>query len=150
MSLTSSLHMWRIWLHFQTLEYNNSWKMKKFQLFPFKSLGNQNWPWCKTDQGQPRVMVYIKLCSTLDPNVTYHVSRQLAQWFWRRFFKVLSILSMVAILVMWPGPFIQTFVPPSQWDSIWNLALIGLAVSEEKMFEIVDHDQEGRWSMGIL
>ena len=31
-------------------------------------------------------------------------------------------MGMVAILVMWPGPFKQTFVPPSQGGSIWNLA----------------------------
>ena len=42
---------------------------------------------------------------------------------------------MAAILVMWPGPFIQTFVPPSQGGSTYNLALIGQAVSEEKMFK---------------
>ena len=29
----------------------------------------------------------------------------------------------------------QTFVPPSHWGSIWNLALIGPAVLEKKIFE---------------
>ena len=47
-------------------------------------------------------------------------------------------MGMVAILVMWPGPFEQTFVPPSQGGSIWILASIGPAVSKEKMFENVD------------
>ena len=33
-------------------------------------------------------MIYINFCSTTDPNATCQVSRQLAQWFWRRrFFK---------------------------------------------------------------
>ena len=32
------------------------------------------------------------------------------------------------------------FVPPSQGDSMQILALIGQAVSEKKMFEIVDDD----------
>ena len=41
-------------------------------------------------------------------------------------------MDMAAILVMWPGPFEQTFVPPSHGDSIWNLASIGPVVSEEK------------------
>ena len=41
----------------------------------------------------------------------------------------------MAILVMWPGPFEQTFVPPSHGDSIWNLASISLVVSEVKMFK---------------
>ena len=46
-------------------------------------------------------------------------------------------MGVVAILVMWPGPFEQTSFlrPKKSW--IWNLNLIGLMVSE-KMFEIVD------------
>ena len=47
-------------------------------------------------------------------------------------------MGMAAILVMWPGPVEQTFVPPSHGGSIWNLASIGPVVSEEKMFENVD------------
>ena len=44
-------------------------------------------------------------------------------------------MGMVAILVIWPGLFEQTFFPPSQRSSKWNLTLIGLVVSEEKMFK---------------
>ena len=44
-------------------------------------------------------------------------------------------MGMVAILVMLPGPFDQTFVLPSHGGSIWNLTLIGPAVSEDKMFK---------------
>ena len=44
-------------------------------------------------------------------------------------------MAMAAILVMWPGQFEQTFVPPSHRSSIWNLTLIGPVVSEEKMFK---------------
>ena len=47
-------------------------------------------------------------------------------------------MGMAAILVMWPRPFEQTFVPPSYGVSIWNMSSIGPAVSEEKMFENVD------------
>ena len=43
-------------------------------------------------------------------------------------------MGMAAILVMWPGLFEQTLVPPSHGDSIWNLASIGPVVSE-KMFK---------------
>ena len=49
-------------------------------------------------------------------------------------------MDMMAILVfMWPGPFEQTFVPPSRRSSIWNLTLIGPVLSEE-MFT----DDDGR------
>ena len=44
-------------------------------------------------------------------------------------------MGVVAILVMWPGLFEQTFVTPSHGGSIWNLTLIGQAVSEEKKFK---------------
>ena len=43
-------------------------------------------------------------------------------------------MGMAAILVMRPGPFEQTFFPPSHGGSIWNLASIGPVASEEKMF----------------
>ena len=44
-------------------------------------------------------------------------------------------MGMAAIFVMWPGPFEQTYMPPSHGDSIWNLAPIGQVVSEEMMFK---------------
>ena len=50
-------------------------------------------------------------------------------------------MGMAAILVMWPGPFEQTFVPQSHGGSIWNLTLIGPAVSEE-MFKCVDDGRQ--------
>ena len=33
----------------------------------------------------------------------------------------MSYMGMAAILVMWPGSFEQTFVPPSQGGPTWNL-----------------------------
>ena len=47
-------------------------------------------------------------------------------------------MGMAATLVMWPGPFEQTFDPPVQEGATWNLASIGQVVSEEKMFENID------------
>ena len=54
------------------------------------------------------------------------------------FLGFLPYMGMAAILVMWPKPFEQTFVPPSEGVSIWNMSSIGPVVSEEKMFENVD------------
>ena len=51
------------------------------------------------------------------------------------FLRFLPYIGMAAILVIWPGPFEQTFIPPSHGGSILNLTLIGQAVSEEKMFK---------------
>ena len=46
-------------------------------------------------------------------------------------------MGMVAILVKWPGPFEQNFIPLSQVGATWNLTLIGPVVSEEEMFKIL-------------
>ena len=55
----------------------------------------------------------------------------------------------MAILVMWPWCREQSFVPPTQGGSTLNLALIGPAVSEKKMFEHcgqrTDDDEDGPW-----
>ena len=56
-------------------------------------------------------------------------------------------MGMAAILVMWPGPFEQTFIPPSHGGSTWNLASIGQAVSKEKKFENVNLRELGPMSM---
>ena len=53
-------------------------------------------------------------------------------------------MGVEAILVLWPGPFEQAFVPMSKGVSIWNLSSIGQVVSEEKMFENVDR-QTPEW-----
>ena len=45
-------------------------------------------------------------------------------------------MGMAAMLVMWPGPFEQFFVPKSPRGYIWNLVTIDLMAFEE-MCEIV-------------
>ena len=47
-------------------------------------------------------------------------------------------MDMAAIFFMWPEPFEQSFVHPSQGGSTWNFASNGSVVSEEKMYENVD------------
>ena len=55
-------------------------------------------------------------------------------------------MAMVAILVMWPRPFEQLFVPNGP-GSFWNLITIGPVVSEKKSFEIVDGPTaDRRWA----
>ena len=51
-------------------------------------------------------------------------------------------MGMVAILIMWPKAFEPAFVPPSQEDSTWNLALIS-QVNEEKNFTNIESDRFG-------
>ena len=62
-------------------------------------------------------------------------------------------MGVAAILGMWPRPREQIFVPLSHWGSTWNLALIGPAVLEKKIFESggrrKDDDDDGR-TMAIL
>ena len=54
-------------------------------------------------------------------------------------------MGIAAILVMWPEPFEQTFVPPSHGGSRWNFTFNGKAVSEEKLFK-----ECGRWRRTII
>ena len=63
--------------------------------------------------------------------------------FWRRFFKGLNIYRR-------PRCSEQTFVPPTHGGSSQNLALIGEAVSDKKMFEHCKRMEDGCQSMGIL
>ena len=51
------------------------------------------------------------------------------------FLRFLPVIGMAAILVMWPGPFEQIFVPLSHRSSIWNFILIGPVFSEKKRFK---------------
>ena len=51
-------------------------------------------------------------------------------------------MGMTAILVMWSKSFEQMFAPLFHGGSIWNLTLIGQAVSEEKKcLKRVDEDR---------
>ena len=51
------------------------------------------------------------------------------------FLRFLLYMGMAAILVIWAESFEQSFFPPSHGGFIWNLTLIGQAVSDEKMFK---------------
>ena len=53
----------------------------------------------------------------------------------KKIFEGLPYMGVTVILVMWPRPREQIFVPPFHWGSIWNLALIGPAVLEKNIFE---------------
>ena len=48
----------------------------------------------------------------------------------------LPYMGMVAILIMWPGPFEQTLVPPSKGDTQKKFASMGLAVVEVELGSI--------------
>ena len=62
----------------------------------------------------------------------------------------LPYMGVAAILVMWPRPREQIFVPPSHWGSIWNLASTGPAVLEKKIFENGGRTDTERRTMAIL
>ena len=59
-------------------------------------------------------------------------------------------MGMAAILVKWPEPFEQAFVPPSQGGSTWNFASIGQVVIEEKKFKNIESERFGPRSMNDL
>ena len=59
-------------------------------------------------------------------------------------------MGIAAILVMWPGPFEQTFVPTSHGDFIWFLASISPVVSGKKMFKECGRRMRGRTTEAYL
>ena len=106
--------------------------------FPCKSIRDQIWPCRKIGQGQPRVIIWTNLVVLDHPMA--HTKIQGHRPFGsgeEEFLRFLPYMGMAAILVVWRGPFEQTFVPPSQGGSTWNLTSIGPVVSEE-MFENID------------
>ena len=114
-------------------------KINEFYFFPYKSLCDQIWPWRKMGQGQPRVIIWTTL--VVLPYTMLHTKFQ-CHWFIgsgaEDSLRFLLYMGIAAVLVMWPGPFEQLFVPPTPGGYIWNLVTIGPGFSEEKSFEIVD------------
>ena len=64
----------------------------------------------------------------------------------------LPYMGMAAVLVMWRRCGKQTYPspPPSNyWGAMWNLALIGLVISEEKMVEEFPYESlKNKWLLG--
>ena len=111
-----------------------------FYLLPIQKHMDQIWPHHKIGQRHPRfirVIIWTNLVVLQYPML--HINFQGHQPLVpekKNFFMFLPYMSMAAILLMWPKPFKQTFVPPSHGAS--NLASIGLVVSQEKKFENVE------------
>ena len=107
-----------------------------FYLFPYKSIRYQIWSCRKICQVQLRVIIWTNLVvlEHLILNTNFQGHQPFGSGV-EDFLKFLPYMGVAAILVMWPGPFEQTFDPPSQGGSILNLTLIGQVVSEEKTFK---------------
>ena len=54
-------------------------------------------------------------------------------------------MDMVAILIMWPDVLVKPLFPFAHEGSIWNLALMGPVVSEEKTYDECGQWTDGRW-----
>ena len=114
-------HVFLIWLI--------PWPEQKMsQRGPCKSIKDQIWPCHKTGQCQSKVIIWISFDGLK------------AQ---------MLCMGVAAILVKWPKCPEQTFVPPTQGGSTWNLASICPAVLEE-IFENVGRTTDGQRSMPIL
>ena len=127
-----------------TMKPEDQWSCKHspeiWAYYKYKNKFRKIWHCRKIDQGQLRVIIYINFVELryimLHAKFQDHRTISSVGEDFRRF---LSYMGMAATLVMWPGPIIYTFFPPSQGGSKWNLALIGQAVSQEKMFENNGH-----------
>ena len=72
-----------------------------------------------------------------DSLMLIQVRRSSACWFQRRRFLkfCLPYMGMTVIFVIWPGPFEHTFILTTHKSSTWNLASMGLAALQQKIFE---------------
>ena len=117
---------------FRIIDDNSFWKIHCFTFFPYKSIRDQIWPCRKICQGQPRVIIWATLpCAGVRNDNIHHLQHIWAnlvvlkhqmmhtkiQGHWPFgsgeedfFFRFLPYMAMATILVMWPGPFEQTFV----------------------------------------
>ena len=112
---------------------------KAYQILPCRKIG----------QGQPCVIIWTNSVVLEHPVLNIKFPGHLLFGSGEDFLGFLSYMGMAAILVMWPRPFEQTFVPPSNGDSIWNLASIGPVVSEE-MFKECERRTDGRTDEGQM
>ena len=111
---------------------------KNSAFFHSKALG-KIWTCHRNWSGSTKGHNLCNFRKTRSLDATYQVSKQSAQWFWRRkFYGFSPYMGMAAILAMQPGRNIyNSFSPlPGGWG--WNLNEIDLVVSEEKCFENVD------------
>ena len=118
---------------------NSFWKIHCFTFFPYKSIRDQIWPCHKIGQGQPSVIIWANVVVLRDPMMHTKIQGHWPFGSGEDFFKFLPYMAMAAILVMWPAPVEQTFVPPSHRSSIWNLTLIGPMVLRRRCLKSVDY-----------
>ena len=67
-----------------------------------------------------------------------------------KFKQFLLFIAKASILVMWPGPFMQISFPLPKNAPQTVLTLIGQAVSEKKIMEIVDRGMAIFWAEGLM
>ena len=105
-SCTHLVDCYLLWYH------NSFWKIHCFTFFPYKSIRDQIWRCCKIGQDYHRVIIWTNLVEL--QYLMLHTNFQGHQPFGSRedCLRFLPYVGMAAILVMWPGPFDQTFVLP--------------------------------------
>ena len=108
--------------------------------FQYESIRDQIWSCCKIGQSQPSVIIWANLVVLEHPMMHTKFQGHRPFGSGEDFWRLLPYMALVAILVIWPGPFEQTVVPLSHRSSIWNLTFIGPVVSDEKIFK-----ECGRW-----
>ena len=119
------------------------------QFSPYKSIRDQIWTCCKIGQGQSRVIIWTNYDGPKAPMlIPSHkvIGLLVLEKIFEGFFTIYGLGGHL-------GHVTQTqriFVPPSHWDSIWNLALIGPADLEKKIFENGGRTKDWRRSMPIL
>ena len=112
---------------------------------------DQIWPWSKIGQRQHRVIIWTILVVLAYTMLYTRFQGHRSIGSGEDILRFLPYMGIVAILIMWPRPSEQLFVPQGPGGCIWNLVAISPVVLEKKMFEIVDgRGTDGRGSLSIL
>ena len=127
--LYSHIFMYSLrWLYIPIFRPKSSKLTMKSHVLAFSHI----WPCRKKGQGQPRVIIWTILIvleyPMLHTEFQGHRSTGSGEEDFSRF---LPYMGVVAMLVMWPGPYEQIFIPSTPGGSICNLITIGLVVFEE-------------------
>ena len=93
--------------HSTSLTHLAECKKKKIHFLPYKSLCNQIWPWCKTGQGQSKVIIWTTLVVLTWTNqyTKFQGHRSIGSGE-EDILRFLPYMGMVAMLVMWPYSFV--------------------------------------------
>ena len=135
------------WLYLPIFRPKSSKLSMKSYVLAFSHI----WPCCKMAKVTPRSSFWTLLIVLEYPmlHTKFQGHRSIGSGE-EDFFRFLPYMGMAAMLVMWPEPFEQIFIPSSPGGSIWNLVTIGRVVFEKIVWNCQNMRAQGQRSKNDL